>query len=66
MDLQGNDGNDHINADDSLQGEVEDIGGGIGAGTIDAIDGEVDNIDCGPGNDTVNFGPGIDAVAGDC
>jgi hypothetical protein len=44
---------------------VETIVGGDGNDTIEAVDWEVDNINCGPGNDTVNPDPAaIDAVAG--
>ena len=43
--------------------------GGAGDETIDiieAVDGEVDNIDCGPGSDAINSDAGIDVVAGNC
>jgi len=64
--VRGNDGDDRIDANDSLQDEVEDIYGGADDDTIEAVDGEVDNIDCGPGNDTVNSDAGIDVVASNC
>jgi hypothetical protein len=63
---EGNGGDDQIDANDSLPGEVEFIFGGANADTIEAVDGEVDNIDCGPGNDTVAFDTGIDVVDPNC
>jgi hypothetical protein len=64
--VHGGDGDDRIDANDSDPGDVEDIFGDADADTIEAVDGEVDNIDCGPGNDTVNSDAGIDVVAGNC
>ncbi|WP_026910244.1 calcium-binding protein [Patulibacter minatonensis] len=42
-----------------------DIGGGFGNDLIEARDGEVDSISCGPGTDTVTADPD-DVVAADC
>ena len=58
--MRGGPGDDQIDANDSLAGQVESISGGADDDTIEAGDGEVDNIDCGTGNDTVTFDAGID------
>ena len=58
--VRGGPGDDQIDANDSLAQQVENISGGGDDDTIRADDGEVDNIDCGTGNDTVTFDTGID------
>lgn len=64
--VYGGGGDDQIDANDSLPGEVEYIFGGANDDTIEAVDGEEDNIDCGPGNDTVTADAGIDKVHNNC
>ena len=61
--VRGGPGDDLIDANDSLAGEVEDVSGGADDDTIRADDGQVDNIDCGTGNDTVAVDVGIDTLA---
>lgn len=60
--MRGGPGDDLIDANDSLAGQVEDVSGGDDDDTIRADDGEVDNIDCGTGSDTVAVDVGIDAL----
>ena len=58
--LHGRSGNDRIVA---LKG-LNTIFGGQGADVIRAKNGEYDDIDCGPGKDTVSFDVGLDQVTG--
>jgi len=60
--VRGGPGEDLIDANDSLAGQVEDVSGGGDDDTIRADDGEVDNIDCGTGSDTVAVDVGIDTL----
>jgi hypothetical protein len=68
--LRGGNGDDHLNGNDA--GDVLDGGrgndtlsGGDGADTIDALDGYVDTVACGTGDDTVTA-DSYDVVAADC
>ncbi|HET6509600.1 MAG TPA: hypothetical protein VFG42_22575 [Baekduia sp.] len=65
--IVGGPGRDTIMGDrDSRCNELHcDISPGSANDTIDAVDGEVDTISCGPGNDTVKA-DAIDVVAADC
>ncbi len=58
--LHGRSGNDRIVA---LKG-LNTIFGGRGEDVIKAKNGEYDDIDCGPGKDTVIFDVGLDQVTG--
>lgn len=75
-DLTGGYGNDTITGgpgQDKIVGDRDgrcnelhcDLSPGSAADTIDAVDGEVDTISCGPGTDTVKADP-QDVVAPDC
>lgn len=67
----GGDGNDHLWAlcrcDVTAPGDPvgDTLHGENGNDTIHVRDGEVDNVDCGPGNDTV-IADTFDNVASDC
>jgi Ca2+-binding RTX toxin-like protein len=65
--IVGGPGQDKIVADrDGRCNEMHcDLSPGSASDTIDAVDGEVDNISCGPGADTVKADP-ADVVAPDC
>jgi Ca2+-binding RTX toxin-like protein len=65
--IVGGAGPDKIVADrDGRCNELHcDLSPGSAADTIDAVDGEVDTISCGPGTDTVKADP-ADVVAPDC
>lgn len=65
--LVGGPGRDTIAGDRPLRcNELHcDLGGGSGNDTIDARDGEVDSITCGPGTDRV-IADAVDVVAADC
>ena len=74
----GNDGNDQIEGgfgDDYVDGGAgndtisgtqgsDRVAGGIGDDRIDAVDGSIDRIDCGEGNDVVSVDP-IDVIIND-
>jgi Ca2+-binding RTX toxin-like protein len=65
--ITGGPGQDKIVADrDGRCNEMHcDLSPGSASDTIDAVDGEVDNISCGPGQDTVKA-DAADVVAADC
>jgi Ca2+-binding RTX toxin-like protein len=65
--LVGGGGHDRITASD-LAGVpgADTVRGGAGDDTISAGDGVEDTIDCGDGQDNVEFDPGLDQVAANC
>jgi Ca2+-binding RTX toxin-like protein len=69
--LMGGSGDDHITGDgrgNILEGALgeDTIRSGAGSDTIYVDDNEPDQVDCGDGNDYVQFDEGLDTIAANC
>ena len=67
--LEGGSGDDYVDGgagNDTISGTQgsDRVAGGTGDDRIDAVDGSVDRIDCGEGNDVVSVDP-VDVIVND-
>ena len=60
--LAGEGGDDNIAADFLFSDGTDTVEGGSGRDTVNAVEGTRDIIDCGPGQDRVQFDAGLDSV----
>lgn len=60
--LSGDRGSDGISADFLVGDGIDTVEGGGGDDTVNAVEGQKDAIDCGPGRDRVQFDAGLDSV----
>lgn len=60
--LSGQRGDDQISADFLFNDGTDTVRGGHVRDTVNAVEGQVDFIDCGPGRDSVQFDAGLDSV----
>jgi Ca2+-binding RTX toxin-like protein len=60
--LSGEEGADEIAAGFLFDDGTDTVEGGPGNDTVNAVEGQIDVIDCGPGRDNVEFDAGLDSV----